>query len=120
MSVMIFGAYSILFHRDSDPQTLYAVDWDWGTHKKWSCSEKDEYGIRWDPTGTFDDIAYGVLLKHFGLQDWSDEFPPARVVNMPPKELAAERRKKERESGLPRLKMVSDTIGSHVPAEEYP
>ena len=120
MPAVVLGAYSVLYQRNDDPGILYAVDWDWGAHRRWSSSEKDNGGIRWDPIGTFDRNAYEALLKHFGFENWAEEFPPEKVVTMRPKELAAERRKKERESCLPRLEMISNTIGAHVSAEEYP
>ena len=76
-------------------------------------------GTAWYPTEGLDEKAYRALLRHFGLEDYAEEFPLEKVITMSPAVLAADRREKERLHGLERKEMISDTIGSHYPAEEY-
>ena len=66
-------------------------------------------------------MVHHILLDHFGLLDWEDEFPYNRVRFMAPRQLAGERRRKESEHKINDiLEMKSDTIGYHVLAESHP
>jgi len=65
------------------------------------------------------DEAYQALLGHFGLEQWKEEFPPEKIINISPAKLAAARREKERLCGLERRKMMSGTLGDYRPAEEF-
>jgi len=70
---------------------------------------------------THDECACRALLKHFGLEDWTDEFPPEKIKTMSPAELTAHRREKERLYGLKQKEMLNSTLGDgyNQPAEEY-
>ena len=116
MSETYLETYSILYD-GGEERVQCAVDWDWRIKGKWARSDKDVSGA-WYTTEGLDDKAYQALLKHFGLEDYADEFPMEKVISMNPAELAAARRKKEESYALKQKIMVSDTIGSHRSAEE--
>jgi len=115
------GAYSVVYISHESGHDIYAqfaVDWSWKVRDRWAPSVKEGLGDTWEtcPAG-LDEEAYRALLEHFGLKDWSDEFPVERIVSINPRQLATERRKKESKYHLERKEMVSDTLGGHVPAE---
>ncbi len=43
------------------------------------------------------------ILKHFGLENFEDEFNNERILSMSPAQLVRERRKKEEEHSLPHI-----------------
>ena len=113
--------YSILYDGGEKGDSTFvqcAVDWDWRIPDQWARSDKDGSGGAWYTTEGLDDKAHRALLKHFGLEDYTDEFPMEEVIFMSPTELAAARREKEKSYVLKRKIMISDTIGSHRSAEE--
>ncbi|MEM7819390.1 MAG: hypothetical protein QXD48_01010 [Candidatus Aenigmatarchaeota archaeon] len=99
--------------------TEYAVDWNYAVPGQWSRSQKDYLGTRWYIIEGLDYKAYQALLKHFGLEDYADEFPVERIITMSLKRLVEERRKKEKLYGLNRKEVFSDTLGDHSPAENF-
>lgn len=113
------GTYSIRYPSTDFSYGDCAVDWSWNVQDEWARSEKQGPGSPWIFEEGLDEKAYRVLLKHFGLEQYADEFPPERIVSMSPNRLAGERRKKEIEYQLPRKTMVSDTLGHYVQAEYH-
>lgn len=110
---------------ESDP---HALDWGWVQHhgslKHWTasrrCSSIQWEVIQWE---VFEEdllMMHEVLLKHFGLTDWEDEFPPEKIVLLSPRQLAFARRAKEDEFDLEHHRIKSDTVGYHVHAEDHP
>jgi hypothetical protein len=110
-------AYSILYR---DPEqgdyTQCAIDWSWHFKNQWARSEKNGPGSQWIPRPGLDEKAYQALLKHFGLENFANEFPIEKIIKMSPAKLAAARRKKEKQCGLQKKTIISDTIGHHIPA----
>ncbi len=116
------GAYSILYdgwEEGDDAYAQYAVDWSFEIPGQWSRSDKGGPGTRWYCREGLDNKGYRVSLKHFGLEDYADEFPIERITTMSPKNLVIERRKREELHSLERKEMLSDTLGDHSPAEEF-
>lgn len=120
-------AYSIIW-REATSGDLYAADWDyWDRAKRWSISCRPYGSIRWEfietlASGRTPYIAamlHTAMLAHFGIDRYTDEFPIDAIALMSPAALAQKRRTKEDIHGLPRLSSISDTAGSHIPAEEY-
>lgn len=117
------GAYSVVYISNEsghDAYAQFAVDWSWNVRDRWARSVKEGLGDAWETCPGLpglDEEAYRALLEHFGLKDWSDEFPVERIISMNPRQLAAARRKKESKYHLERKEMVSDTLGAHVSAE---
>lgn len=120
--------YSIVYFYDEDP-CRYALDWAFtptdGKSKndgrpaelKWFASVKE--GEQWWPHAEKDEKIRLVLLEHFGLSKWADEFPAERIKLMSPRRLAEIRRWKESEYGLAKKEMKSDTVGFKINAEDY-
>ena len=107
--------YSILYDGEEEGVQC-AVDWDWRIKGKWARSDKD--GSRWYTTEGLDDKAYQALLKHFGLEDYADEFSMKKIISMSDTKLTAARREKEKLHRLEPKTMESHTLGSHRSAEE--
>lgn len=93
-----------------------AIDWSWIFKDRWARSEKE--GLGWYVIKDLDQEAYQTLVKKFGLEDYISEFPLEKVLIMSPVELILARRKKEEENKLNRIKVVSDTVGNHILAED--
>ena len=121
MFVRSFGTYSIHFY-PGDGSMTYALDWGpWRRQgHEWTVSCR-ETSARWSSYVMDPLMAHHVLLDHFGLLEWEDEFPYGRIRFMAPRQLAGERRKKENEHKINDiLEMRSNTIGYHVLAESHP
>jgi len=112
------GTYSIIY---TFPQsaTTEAADWSWLWPEEWTHSTKEHCDVQWFANRQFNDRDYQAVLQHFGLEKWPEEFPKEKVRKMSPAKLAAARRCKEKQLGLPKKEMISDTLGSHYRAEEY-
>lgn len=111
--------YSILYSAEGDIFfTEHAIDWCWLIPRRWTTSDK-EVGSGWYPKEGLDNTAYLALLKHFGLEDYTDEFPLEKVISMSPAELAACRREKELILGLGFKEIFSHRMGDHRPAEVF-
>ena len=112
------GTYSIQYAEEGN--LVKALDWCWLKKGRWalSCQEDRLWSLeREDP-----EVIRSVLLEHFWLGDWKDEFPFERIVTMSPRALAMERRKKEAREPrflLP-VEMKSETAGYMVNAEDHP
>jgi len=115
------GTYSIVYYCEecSNPYAQFAADWDWNVKGEWARSEKDGPGGKWVTSTGLDEKARQAILRHFGLEEWGEEFPIGDLIFRSPKELAATRRRKESECGLLKKEMRSDTLGYHVPAEMH-
>jgi hypothetical protein len=116
------GVYSII--RTSKWWTdIDAIDWNWNLlyPRRWTHSIQEYGSPHWYSSEQFTDRDYEVLLEHFGLEDWADEFPPQKIITMSPAKLAAARREKERLFGLERKVMLNSTLGYgyNYPAEEF-
>ncbi|MBI2109196.1 MAG: hypothetical protein HYT93_03415 [Parcubacteria group bacterium] len=124
------GTYSIYYSHGDDSPDLFALDWAFtptdGISKndgkpaehKWFSSVKE--GQRWWPHNETDEKMHEVLLEHFGLAEWKEQYPLKEMKLMSPRMLARERLEKERKN--PRLekhKMKSDTAGFPILAKEY-
>ena len=125
------GTYSIYYSRRNNPDE-FALDWAFtltdGTsqndgrpaERKWFTSIRDYGCARWFKHTENDEKMHEVLLDHFGLSDWKDEYPPEKLIRMSPDALAYERRKKEKEHpSLTKLTMYSDTVGFRISADKY-
>jgi hypothetical protein len=120
----MWGIYSICYdgwEEGDDSYSAYAIDWNWRVYGEWARSDMGGPGTPWLTTQGLDDKAYKALLEHFGLQDYSEEFPKEKIITMSPAKLAAARREKEKLHGLEKIKMANDTIGlgCGCPAEMY-
>jgi hypothetical protein len=115
-------AFSVKYYRPDYIDEIWAADWDyWKTRRQWSRSWRSvDDRICWHPEPGLDGWAYMAILEKFGLKDWKGEYPLERIIFMSPLQLARERRKKESKNNLPRLEIISDTLGDPRPAEEYP
>ena len=113
------GTYSIYYTPPvgADGYVTYALDFDFFKRGQWAPSQKDSE--RWFPSSERPETIHDVLLNHFGLKKWKEEFPLQRILTMSPCSLAVARRKKERELNLQQKKMVSDTVGYHVSADDH-
>ena len=109
------GMYSIV-NPIPDPETgiVHAIDWDWEFKRQWARSTYE--GMQWEATEGLDEQSHLLLLNHFGLEEWKDDFPIERVIMVSPSELAEWRWHKEDIHGLNAIRMVSDTVGSRVNA----
>lgn len=112
------GTYSIYYLHEGEG-SQFALDWDFGRRGEWSATEKEYGSARWCNHHETDKKMREVLLAHFGLTDWKDEYPIGKIKSMSPRELASERRQKEKKLGLSRNNMQSDTVGFHIDAEDY-
>lgn len=109
--------YSIVYKSrlaEREPYATFAIDWKDG---RWTRSV--HHGLSWEPAGGLDEESYEALLMHFGLKDWRESFPVDLIAAMNPKDLALFRRRKEAELWLSLIVIKSDTLGAHIPAEEY-
>jgi hypothetical protein len=113
------GTYSVRYRVSDECDVDNAIDWNWHVKGEWSRSQRDGGSNPWLPEQGFDAEAYQALLEHFGLEQWTDEFPQERLLVTSPSELAQARRKKEDEHKLPRKTMMSDTAGYHAEAEDH-
>lgn len=96
-----------------------AVDWNWRYRGEWARSDK-EGDIQWMPLKGLDDEAHILLLDHFGLNLWINEFPIEKIILMSPAELIAARREKETKLNLSRKEAVNMTQGFiGISAENY-
>jgi len=125
----------------------FALDWDSpDCPGEWSISHKEYHGISWVFVAALRDLAnksklpewfnmwadevsmnpgvndplivfYAELLGHFNLVN--SGILLKRVSIMSPVKLIAERRKLEKDKGLSRHEAISDTVGGHLPAEDY-
>ena len=93
-----------------------ACDWQWPRSETalWSISERE--GVAWDPIGKLDEKGREVLLDKFGLTAAAEELPLDVIGAMSPAALEKRRRRLETERGLPRIEVMSDTMGSHFSA----
>lgn len=114
------GTYSILYEKSGQcGYVQFAIDWSWNVKNQWARSEKNGIGTVWTTFPGLDEEAYQALLKHFGLEEWANEFSPDRILSMSPQKLTAARRKKEAEYGLEKKEIRSDTLGYHALAEAH-
>ncbi len=111
-------AYSVNFSVKGDAD-LYAADWNWQDKSRWACSVKEAGAQAWVKLDKLTETAYQALLQHFGLEIWRRQFTLPKIIRMSPTELAEARRRKERLYGLRPQNMISQTMGSHRPAECY-
>ena len=113
-------AYSILYcDPEQDGYTQCAIDWSWRFKNQWARSEKDGPGSQQISIEGLNKKAYQALLKHFGFETFTKEFPIEKIIKMSPAKLAKIRRQKEKIHGLQKKMMISDTLGCHIPAENY-
>lgn len=112
-------AFSVKYHHPHYPDEVWAADWDWEFPRVWARSWTEKYTIHWYPIAGLDEYARKAILEKFGLWEWQEEFPIEKLLRMSPAELAKIRRQKEKAHALPRLEILSDTIGNYLPAEEF-
>lgn len=114
------GTYSIHYLREG--YETRALDWNWREPDVWAASCLEYAASSWYLIKESPEKIRSALLAHFFLTDWEDEFPLERIVQMSPRQLAAERRKKEaaEPTHLLPVEMKSDTLGYHVNAEDHP
>ena len=89
------GTYSVYYsHEDSLDQ--FVLDWDFNVRGEWSVTVKDYGGVQWFKHAEKDEKMHEVLLAHFGLSEWKNEFPFDEIRRLSPRHLARERREKEK------------------------
>jgi|GEM_PF-2449953 len=105
-----FSIFSDEYSLETMP-VIWSVDWGFSVPRCWTMSwmKTDRY-IHWKTINKVTKEGREALLDKFGLKEWEDEFPNKRLIEMSPAQLAAERRKKERELNLPELEILSDTL----------
>lgn len=112
--------FSVKYLNPDYPDEIWAADWAFLGRKEWSLSYSVKDMMRWTTVRRFNELARSAILEKFGLSSRKDRYSEPRVFQMSPAELIEERRKMEREHGLPRLEVVSDNICNDPPkAEEF-
>ncbi|OGJ16758.1 hypothetical protein A3K74_00900 [Candidatus Pacearchaeota archaeon RBG_13_33_26] len=105
--------FSIDYNRkDGDGYTKYAVDWNWEIRGRWARSEKE--GVRWNFIAGLDKEAYLAILQKFGLEDERKTLTLEKTITMSPERLGEIRRTKEKVQKLPRLEIISDSLGDNT------
>lgn len=112
-------AFSVKYENPNYPDELWAADWDWASPKRWSRSWRSQYTIYWHPEVGLDEYAREAILRKFGLLEWKDEIPIQILEKLSPAKLIEIRREKEKQFCLPRIEVLSETMGDHRPAEEF-
>ena len=118
------GAYSVVYKKSGSPDT-HAVDWDFIAKRQWARSWAEYLDETWITPREAPSLlqlteeARMVILRHFGLEKWEKEFPLENICSLSPKELCSRRRIKELILQLPKIEIISDTVNSRLPAEEF-
>ena len=89
------STYSIRYGNVDFPYGDRALDWNWMVRDAWARSDRQGPSSPWIPQEGLDEKAHEILLAHFGIAEWAEEFPPKRIISMSPRELAGERRRRE-------------------------
>lgn len=96
----------------------WALDWDFEYKNQWGMSFLGFGATRWE-FFKITKTGYSELLKHFGLLEWSEEFPLDGILTMSPAALTAERKTREKKYGFLRMsiKLYDSAFQTYIDAE---
>lgn len=98
----------------------WALDWNFKYKDQWSMSFLEFGATCWEFYRGITKIGYSELLKHFGLLQWSEEFPLGVILTMSPAALTLERRSREKKYAIMRMdiKLYDTVFHTYIDAEK--
>lgn len=103
-----------------DQAGRWALDWNFIYKDQWSMSFLEFDATRWEFYRDITKTGYSELLKHFGLLQWSEEFPLDGILTMSPAALTAECRSREKKYAILRMdiKLYDTVFHIYIDAEK--